>query len=124
MGRPIHFEILVEQPASLAEFYERVFDWRVSRWDDPDPDAEQGYFLLGTGEDDQPGIDGALMHRHFDQKVINTIGVEDIATIIEAVVAAGGTLLQGPTEVPGVGQHAYCEDPAGVIFGIMQPGMD
>lgn len=123
MGRPIHFEILVEQPESLAEFYEHVFGWHVSRWDDPDPESQQGYFLLGTGEDDQPGIDGALMHPHFDQRVINTIGVEDIATTIEAVVASGGSLLQGPTEVPGVGLHAYCEDPAGVIFGIMQPGV-
>jgi predicted enzyme related to lactoylglutathione lyase len=124
MGRPIHFEILVEDPEADAEFYEKVFGWHVSRWDDPDPDAEQGYFLLGTGETDQPGIDGALMHPHFDQKVINTIAVEDIDATIKAVKAAGGDLLHGPSEVPDVGMHAYCVDPSGVLFGIMQPDLE
>ena len=121
MNRPVHFEILVPDPAAIAEFYESVFGWSVARWDDPEPDAEQGYFLLNTGEAEQPGINGAVMHAHFEQSVINTIEVEDLDALIEAVRGAGGELLDGPNEVPGVGMHAYCQDPAGVIFGVMQP---
>lgn len=124
MGRPIHFEILVEDPETDADFYEEVFGWHVSRWDDSDPDTEQGYFLLGTGESSKPSIDGALMHPHFDQKVINTIAVEAVEGTIKAIKAAGGDLLHGPRQVPDVGMHAYCKDPSGVIFGIMQPKIE
>ena len=116
MGRPVHFEILVDDPRSLAMFYEAVFGWEVSRWDDP----EQGYFLLTTGGGDHGGINGALMGRHFDQKVINTIEVDDLDTALESIKDAGGELVHGPNEVPNVGLHAYCKDPAGVLFGVMQ----
>jgi predicted enzyme related to lactoylglutathione lyase len=27
----------------------------------------------------------------------------------------------GPNEIPGVGLHAYCADPEGNLFGILQP---
>lgn len=124
MNRPVHFEILVPDPASTAEFYESVFGWTVARWDDPDPDAEQGYYLLETGDPEHPGIDGAVMHDHFDQRVINTIEVENLDASIRAVREAGGEVINGLNEVPGVGTHAYYQDPAGVIFGMMQPGAD
>ena len=124
MNRPIHFEILVDEPEIVSRFYSDVFGWTVSQWGDPNPDAEQGYFLVGTGESDHPGIDGALMHKHFEQSAINTIDVENLEDTIQALKNAGGTLLSGPNEISGDGVHAYCKDPAGVIFGVMHSIMD
>lgn len=120
MGRPVHFEILVEDPGRIARFYESVFEWEINRWSG----SEQAYFLLTTGPDNQPGINGALMPQEFDQNVINTIDVDDLPATLEAIQAAGGELVHGPSDVPGVGTHAYCKDPAGVIFGVMQPKME
>jgi len=37
------------------------------------------------------------------------------------VEAAGGTKIHGPSEIPGVGTHAYCADPEGTMFGLLQP---
>ena len=76
---------------------------------------------MNTGPEDSPGINGGIMNRHFEQAVINTITVDSLDEMIAKVEAAGGKKVQGPNEVPDIGQHAYCSDPEGNLFGIMQP---
>jgi len=61
------------------------------------------------------------MANHFDQAVINTINVSSLEETLEQVKAHRGKLIHGPNEVPGVGTHAYCADPDGIIFGMMEP---
>lgn len=116
MKRPVHFEILVDDPERAAAFYAAVFGWEVARTAGP-----QKYWLVTTGSSAMPGIDGGLMHRHFEQPVINTIAVESLNEALRSVVDAGGNKVWGPHEVPNVGMHAYCADPAGVMFGILEP---
>jgi predicted enzyme related to lactoylglutathione lyase len=70
---------------------------------------------------DAPGIHGAIMHRHFSQAVINTVEVDSLEETLQKIAAAGGKKIHGPEEIPGVGTHAYCEDPEGNLFGVMQP---
>jgi len=36
------------------------------------------------------------------------------------VTKAGGKLVMPKTPIPGVGYFAYCEDPEGNLFGVMQ----
>ena len=116
MKRPVHFEILTDDPEKAADFYRQVFDWEISTWG-----GEQAYWLVTTGPDDEPGINGAIMHRHFDQAVVNTQDVESLADALERIDGAGGKVVQGPNEIPGVGTHAYCADPEGNLFGVMEP---
>ncbi len=116
MPRPLHFEILVDDPERAVEFYGSVFGWEVAKWEGP-----QTYWMVTTGPAGTPGIDGGLMHRHFQQPVINTIEVASLEETIRKVEEAGGKKVSGPQEIPEVGLHAYCEDPAGVMFGILQP---
>ena len=116
MNRPIHFEILTENPDKVLPFYEAVLGWKAATWDGP-----QTYWLMSTGSDADPGINGAVMGKHFDQAVINTVNVESLEKTLQQIKAHGGNLINGPNEVPGAGTHAYCADPDGIIFGIMQP---
>ena len=116
MNRPTHFEILTDNPEEIIPFYEAVLGWKAATWDGP-----QTYWLMTTGSEDTPGINGAIMGRHFDQAVINTINVESLEKTLEQVEAHGGRLINGPNEVPGVGTHAYCADPDGILFGVMEP---
>lgn len=118
MSRPVHFEILAEDPAKVADFYRQVLGWEIATWDGP-----QAYWLAKTGAPGSMGIDGGLMHRHLPQPVINTIGVEDLELTLARVLAAGGKLEQGPHDIPGIGRHAYCSDPEGILFGLLQPAM-
>jgi len=117
MNRPVHFEILAEDPAALGEFYHQVLGWELATW----PGGGQRYWLVTTGEADEPGINGGIMGEELPQPVINTVEVESLQAVLEKVRALGGKVIHGPNEVPGVGIHAYCADPQGVLFGVMQP---
>ena len=116
MNRPTHFEILGDDPAKLGEFYTEIFNWEIADWGG----EEQAYFLATTGPEGTLGINGGLMERHFKQNVINTHDVENLDTALEKIKAAGGKKVHGPTEVPEVGMHCYCEDPQGNMFGIIE----
>ena len=117
MARPIHFEILADDPQKAAAFYESVLGWEIAAWEvGPEP-----YWLATTGPDGTPGIDGAIMHRGFEQAVINTIEVESLQEVLDKLEPAGGKMVAGPNDIPGVGQHAYCADPEGILFGVLQP---
>ena len=113
MNRPIHFEILADDPEALYAFYAEVFGWDIAVANGP-----QGYWLASTGEG--AGIDGGFMGAHFPQPVINTIEIDDFEAMKERILAAGGELVLGPHEIPEVGTHGYFKDPAGVMFGVMQ----
>jgi predicted enzyme related to lactoylglutathione lyase len=47
--------------------------------------------------------------------------VEEINAAIGRVKEHGGTVVHGPSEVPGGQQIAHCVDPQGAIFGIVTP---
>lgn len=119
MSRVIHFEILGDAPERLAEFYRAALGWEIQSWEDA---VEHGveYWLVSTGAKDSAGIDGAIMRRQFQQPVINTALVESLDAALDSIRAAGGKLVFGPQEIPGVGTHAYCEDPEGNLFGVIQ----
>lgn len=116
MPRPIHFELAADDPDRCARFYADVFGWKVEKWGGP-----TDYWLVGTGEAPEPGIDGGIGRRDAPgEHTTNTIGVESVDATLEQVVAAGGKVIRGKDAVPGVGWVAYCEDSEGNAFGLMQ----
>ena len=46
--------------------------------------------------------------------------VDSLDETLAKVTAAGGKLVFGPNEIPYVGTHAYCEDPQGNLFGVIE----
>lgn len=116
MARVVHFEILADDPKRAAAFYQAALGWTI---ESPEGMGEQ-YWLIQTGADGEPGINGGLMARHFAQPVINTIDVLSLDDVIANVQAAGGTLVHGPNMIPGIGNHAYFKDTEGNMFGAIQ----
>jgi predicted enzyme related to lactoylglutathione lyase len=115
MARITHFEIPANEPEKLTAFYEKVFDWKFSKWPGPEE-----YWMAKTGEG-EPGIDGAIMkRRHPDQPLVNSLAVKSLDDSFAAALANGGTVAVPKMAVPGVGWLAYCKDPEGTIFGMMQ----
>jgi predicted enzyme related to lactoylglutathione lyase len=122
MPRVTHFEITADDPERAVKFYSDVFGWFVEKWQGP-----EDYWNCSTGEEDEPGINGAIMRRPstlMEGGTIDTIGVTDLDDALERVVAAGGEIVHGRTTVPYVGYHAYCRDTEGNIFGLMEADED
>jgi len=116
MPRVIHFEIPADNPERAAKFYKKVFNWEINMWAGP-----VKYWLVKTGEDKEPGINGAITEKSANVKVTtNTISVASYEDAVKKIVEAGGKVLMPKMAVPGVGYMTYCLDTEGNVFGIMQ----
>lgn len=116
MPRIVHFEIPAEDPQKAAKFYEKVFGWRIMKWNGP-----EDYWLVTTGEDDEPGINGGITKKAAPVTVTtNTIGVPSVDGYAKKITKEGGKVIVPKREVMGVGYLAYCQDVEGNVFGIME----
>ena len=116
MPRVIHFEIPADNPARAAKFYTEVFGWQINKWEGPIE-----YWLVTTGDSAAPGINGGLVARqHKEQSTVNTVDVPSVDDFVAKVQQNGGVVVVPKMPIPGVGWLAYCQDPEGNIFGIMQ----
>jgi predicted enzyme related to lactoylglutathione lyase len=122
MNRVIHFEIHAENPERAITFYQALLGWTFSKWDGPMP-----YWIVITGPDSQPGINGGLIQRRGPidgQAVIAYVCTVEVPTLdehVEKAKQAGGECVVPKMPIPGVGWLAYCKDTEGNIFGMMQP---
>jgi predicted enzyme related to lactoylglutathione lyase len=120
MSRVVHFEIHAERPERAIAFYSALFGWRFEQWGD------QPYWMVTTGPDSEPGINGGLMPRHGlidGQAVIAyvcTIDVPSVDPALEKALSLGGQLALAKMPIPGIGWLAYAKDTEGNIFGMMQ----
>ena len=115
MARIVHFEIPVDDAERASRFYSNVFGWEFSRWGD------QEYWLIKTGEQGTPGIDGGLTKRTDPpQPVVNTIDVDDIDAAAEKIKANGGTIVVEKSAIPTIGWLIYFKDTEGNLHGAMQ----
>ena len=116
MPRPIHFEIPADNPDRLVGFYSSVFGWTFTKWEGPTP-----YWLITTGPNEEPGINGGMLPRqHPGQPCVNTVGVANLDETIASLGQHGGTIAVPKMAVPGIGWLAYATDPDGNMFGMMQ----
>ena len=116
MPRVVHFEITSNEPEKASKFYEDIFGWKFEKWDGP-----MDYWMVMTGDEKEPGIDGGLMKREQPgSNTVNTIDVPDLDEYMKRVEELGGTIVQPKTPVPGVGYMCYFKDPENNVFGMMQ----
>jgi predicted enzyme related to lactoylglutathione lyase len=124
MPRIVHFEIHAENPDRAATFYTSLLGWQFQKWEGPMP-----YWLIVTGPDGTPGINGGLLPRECaapaDGQAVNsyvcTVDTENLDALLAQVPALGGTITVPKMEIPGVGWLAYFKDTEGNILGAMQP---
>jgi predicted enzyme related to lactoylglutathione lyase len=116
MPRVIHFEIPAADPDRAVVFYKRVFGWKIDKWAGP-----ANYWLVTTGEDKEPGINGAITEKSESvPATTNTVSVRSFDETVKKVTEAGGKVLMPKMAVPGIGYMTYCRDTEGNTFGIMQ----
>ena len=117
------FAVHADDLPQAHRFYESVFGWKFQAWGPP------GFFLIATGDKDNPGVAGALQKRHEVVKGerLNgfecTIAVEDVEATAAAVVANGGKIIMPKCEIPTVGWLIKFQDPDGNVVCAKQPAV-
>lgn len=114
------FAIHVDDVARACRFYETVFGWKFEPWGPP------GFYLIHTGDDSNPGIQG-LLHKRLEPLASSgfngfecTIAVGDVSAVAQAVESAGGTITMPPATIPNVGTLIRFRDPDGNVVGAMR----
>lgn len=126
MDRVCHFEVPYSDKARVEKLYQEVFGWQIS-----DAPGEMPYsFAITTPVNDQfapsepGGINGGLYPRGEEGSSttpVVVIEVQSCAQRIADVVAAGGSEVLGPVEIPGMGIYAQVKDSEDNIIGLWQP---
>ena len=116
MARVVHFELPAENPDRAISFYKAALGWSITKWEGP-----MDYWLIKTGPEDQPGIDGGIARRsEGDSGAVNSIDVPSVDDYVAKIEGVGGNVVAPKMSVPGVGYMAYCKDPDGNVFCIME----
>jgi uncharacterized protein len=58
MSGVVHFEFPADGPEQVTEFYKKTLDWKIQKWEGP-----VDYWLISTGEDSEPGINGGIARK-------------------------------------------------------------
>lgn len=114
MPRVVHFDIGVKDGERAGKFYGDVFGWKITKWEGP-----VQYWLLSTGAESEPGIDGG-MSTEGPVGAMNTIGVSSVDEYVEKIISNGGKITDPKAAIPGVGWYAAFEDTEGNKWGIME----
>ncbi len=116
MGQPVvHWEFWSENPGKLADFYGKVFDWKINLLE------EMNYRMVDTGG--EGGINGGMMTPQqgpWPGNMSFYIRVDDLERFKSKIKEAGGKILVERQDVPDVGAFSLFEDPDGRVLGIWQ----
>jgi predicted enzyme related to lactoylglutathione lyase len=118
MGNPVvHWELMSKDPAKVADFYAKLFDWKVKHI------PELNYRMVETGS--EIGINGGIVKPDregpWPGNMVLYIAVEDLAAYRKKIVAAGGKIHVEEQEVPGMGTLSLFTDPEGRMMGLWKP---
>jgi predicted enzyme related to lactoylglutathione lyase len=116
VGAPIWFDLSTSDVDKSAQFYAAVFGWEVS---DPGPDYG-GYKNFTSHGKRVAGMMASQGNQYPDGWMVY-LKSDDAEASVDAVAAAGGTVMFDPMEVADLGRMAVVVDPAGAAVGIWEP---
>jgi predicted enzyme related to lactoylglutathione lyase len=119
MPRVVHFELTAQNTERAEKFYSQVFGWKLEKWGGSGP---MDYWMIHTGGDKEPGINGGLRKREGNEPAhtVNTVDVSSVDEYSAKVSSHGGKVIAPKMAIPRVGYFALCQDTEGNSFGIMQ----
>jgi uncharacterized protein len=113
------FAIHADDVDRCRRFYEAVFHWQFEPWGPPE------FYLVHTGDEGRPGIQG-LLHKRREPRGVGgpncfecTIAVDDLDAVTDAIERHGGRILMRKALVTTVGILTTFTDPEGNVLGAM-----
>ena len=115
-GAVTHFEIYAEEPETLADFYRKLFGWRLERAPGLD------YWRIETEATEGRGFAGGLTYRPIAgaRSWVHYIHVTSLDEAVAEAARLGAAVLRPKTAVPKAAWYAVLADPEGNIFAIYQ----
>jgi catechol 2,3-dioxygenase-like lactoylglutathione lyase family enzyme len=82
MNRVTHFEIYTNDPKAVQPFYQDVFGWKFDKFEG----GPIEYWLVTTGDDKDPGINGGITRPREGQSpgTLNTVAIESLDQTIRS----------------------------------------
>lgn len=116
MWRVNHFDVSADDPHRAMDFYTNVFGWQFQKWDGP-----FDYWLIMTGDQDDPGINGGIAKREDPSaRVMNFIDVPSVDDMSDRVIRYGGQMIQDKQTIPGIGYFIIIQDTENNMYGLME----
>jgi uncharacterized protein len=116
----VHFEIPVNDPAKLSNFYEQLFGWTFNKM----PGGDMDYWLIAHKDAGENETMGGLYKRTMGETgFINYFSVVNIDQSLAKATSLGATVVKGKQEIPGIGHFAIVQDPDNNTFAFFQAKM-
>lgn len=110
-------ELMCQDPAQAAEFYARLFGWRIETMPMPgDPSAT--YRVAKIGDVAVAGL-MATPQAHVPPHWASYVTVAEVDATVAQAQGLGATVLIAPMDVPGVGRFATLQDPQGAVINVI-----
>ena len=119
----IWYELMTTDQDSAVDFYGKVVGWSAADHENSQM-GDLRYVILSTGD---RGVGGAIQLTEAMRSGgarpgwVGYVGVADTDSKAREVEAAGGRILMGPGDIPGVGRFAMVADPGGAPFYLLTP---
>ena len=116
MPRISYLDISADEPDRAVNFYRKVFDWQINKWDGP-----REFWEIKTGESDEPGIDGGLSKRErIGEWITPFINIPSIDQYISKIESNGGKIIQAKTAIPTIGYTLLFKDTESNTIGLFE----
>jgi predicted enzyme related to lactoylglutathione lyase len=120
-------EIEAENPARARSFYSAVFGWSFAESAvgqealEAEMGRDRGTVVRVHLRVRDPAASSSSQRERTDRRPSHFLCVGDRTPLLKSVVAAGGQLVAGPSEVPGLGTRLYILDTEGNEVAVLQP---
>jgi Predicted enzyme related to lactoylglutathione lyase len=111
-------ELTTTDHAAAFDFYSRIFGWEKTESFDMGPMGV--YQMYGQAGSTYGGMFNKTPEMPVSPNWLCYVRVDDVKRAAEAVKRGGGTVTNGPMEVPGGSWIAQCVDPQGAPFAVHQ----
>jgi uncharacterized protein len=115
LGRVGWHELLTADWQRAFAFYRKIFGWQKAIADAGPTGTYQQFAAAGQ-------IIGGMFNKPATAPFafwLYYFNVADIGAAADRVRAGGGSILEGPADIPGGGRVARCTDPQGAVFALI-----
>ena len=124
---PAHFEIHVNDMDRAKTFYAQFLGWTYSPMAEGGGDEIDYHLIHADDIGPEHTLTGGMLLRQDDSPAPGgpvrgatlIFEVADVDALYVQALASGGAEALPPTDFPGIGRCAYCEDGQGNIFGMI-----